>query len=130
MNSSPDQTTKNALEWTVFGISSVLVLATLLFLTMAAITVKKGPARLRAETGKPVVENGRLRIPVTVTNDGDHVAANVDVQVSIGSGAERQDAGFSIDFVPRGASRNGSVSFKGTELPQNLECGVLGYEEP
>ncbi|MES2920921.1 MAG: hypothetical protein V4819_05220 [Verrucomicrobiota bacterium] len=130
MNSSPDPTTKNLLEWTVFGISSVIVLTILVLLTMAAITVKEGSARLRAETGKPLVENGWLRIPITVANDGERVAANVEVQVCIGSGAERREAGFSIDFVPRGATRNGSVSFKGTELPQNLECEVLGYEEP
>jgi uncharacterized protein (TIGR02588 family) len=130
MNSSPYPTTKNLLEWTVFGISSAIVLTTLVLLMMAAITVKKGPARIRAGTGKPVVENGWLRIPVTVTNDGESVAANVDVQVTIGSGADQRDAGFSVDFVPRGATRTGSVSFKGTELPQNVECGVLGYEEP
>lgn len=127
---SANQSSKNLLEWTVFAISSVLVLGILACLTLAAFTVKEEPARLRVETGKPVVENGWLRIPVSVSNDGDRVAANVDLQVTIGSGDSRREAGFSVDFIPRGATRTGAVSFKGTELPDNLECGVLGYEEP
>lgn len=130
MNPSPEHTTKNLLEWTVFGISSLLVLTILILLAKTAIEVKDGPARLRAQTGTPAVKDGWLRIPVTVTNDGESVAANVEVQVCIGSGAERREAGFSIDFVPRGATRNGAVSFKGGQPPTDLECEVLGYEEP
>jgi uncharacterized protein (TIGR02588 family) len=130
MNPPPQHTTKNLLEWTVFGISTVLVLTIVALLANAALRIKEGPARLRAETGPAVAENGWFRIPVTITNDGERVASNVDVQVRIGSGAQQREAGFSIDFVPRGATRKGAVSFKGAQMPTDIECEVLGYVEP
>ena len=45
---------------------------------------------------------GGLRIPVTVRNDGHRVAANVEVRVCIGTGEAKHEAGFTVDFVPRG----------------------------
>jgi uncharacterized protein (TIGR02588 family) len=130
MTPPPEHTTKNWLEWTVFGISVALVSTILILLANAAVRTKVGPARLRAETGPAVAENGWLRIPVTITNDGENVASNVDVQVRIGSWEQQREAGFSIDFVPRGATRKGAVSFKGAQMPTDFECEVLGYEEP
>lgn len=130
MTSTPDQPTKNPLEWTVFAISGVLVAATFALLAMAALQVKEGPPRLHAETGPPVMLSGWVRIPVTVTNSGDRVAANVQVQVRAGSGSNEREGGFTLDFVPRGASRTGSVSFKSSEVPPGIECEVLGCEEP
>ncbi|MES2437989.1 MAG: hypothetical protein V4584_02925 [Verrucomicrobiota bacterium] len=128
--STPENPTKNLLEWIVFGISTALVLAALAFLTLATLRVEDGPAEMRAEAGTPVAKDGWLRIPVTVKNHGQRVAANVEVRVCIGSGADKHEAGFTVDFVPRGGSRTGAVSFKEREVPLELECEVLGYEEP
>lgn len=130
MNNPPDNTSKNLLEWTVFAISAVLVLAVLGYLLKSALEVEIGPAKLAVMTGPPVAENGRTRIPVTVSNDGRRVAANVEVQIAVDSGEGKQQAGFTLDFVPRGGSRQGAVSFKGTDLTGTPECEVLGYEEP
>jgi uncharacterized protein (TIGR02588 family) len=128
--STPENPTKNLLEWMVFGISTALVLTTLAFLIMATVRVEDGPAEMRAEAGKPIAKDGWLRIPVTVRNDGHRVAANVEVRVCIGTGEEKHEAGFTVDFVPRGGSRTGAVSFKEMDGPLALECEVLGYEEP
>lgn len=128
--STPENPTKNLLEWLVFGISALLVLATLALLTVATLQVEDGPAEMRAETGKPVSKDGWMRIPVTVRNNGQRVAANVEVKVCIGSGEAKREAGFTIDFVPRGGSRTGAVSFREMGEPVALECEVLGYEEP
>ena len=125
-----DSPTKNALEWSVFGISGVLVIATLSLLVLAVFQTEEGPAKLVIKTGPPTVENGWVKIQVTVTNEGQRVAANVEVQVCVGEGDDRREAGFSIDFVPRGGEANGSVSFKGPTLPGDPQCEVLGYEEP
>lgn len=128
--STPENPAKNALEWTVFGISLVLVLATLGLLVMAVFHVEDGPARLTVSMGAPVVAHGWVKIPLTVSNEGQRVAANVEVQVCIGSGTDRREAGFTMDFVPRGAECHGSVSFKGATLPVDPVCEVIGYEEP
>ncbi len=128
--STPENPTKNLLEWTVFGISTVLVLAALAFLTIASVRVDDGPAEMRAVAGSPVSKDGWLRIPVTVRNHGQSVAANVEVRVTLGSGEAKREAGFTVDFVPRGGSRTGAVSFRDVGGPLELECEVLGYEEP
>jgi len=128
--STPENPTKNLLEWAVFGISAVLVLATLVLLTIATFQVEDGPAEMRAEAGKPVSKDGWIRIPVTVNNNGQRVAANVEVKVCLGHGETRREAGFTIDFVPLGGSRSGAVSFRETGEPVVLECEVIGYEEP
>lgn len=128
--STPENPTKNALEWTVFGICSVLVLSTLILLAIATFQVEDGPAEMRAETGKPVSKDGWIRIPVTVKNYGRRVAANVEVKVCLGQGEAKREAGFTIDFVPRGGSRTGAVSFREMGGGVILECEVLGYEEP
>lgn len=128
--STPENPTKNLLEWTVFGLCAVIVLTTLVCLSLAAVRVEDGPPEMRAEAGEPVAKDGWLRIPVTVRNEGQKVAANVEVKVCIGSGEAKREAGFTLDFVPRGGSRSGAVSFRDTGGPLEMECEVLGYEEP
>ncbi|RYD20294.1 MAG: hypothetical protein EOP88_15615 [Verrucomicrobiaceae bacterium] len=128
--STPENPAKNLLEWIVFGISAVLVMAVLVLLTMAALDVEDGPPELIAETGNPRTKDGWVRIPVTVRNEGNSVAANVEVRVCTGTGEARREAGFTLDFVPRGASRAGAVTFKDMGGAMELECEVLGYEEP
>ncbi len=128
--STPENPAKNLLEWIVFGISAVLVAAVLVFLTMAALEVEEGPPVMRAEAGAPEAKDGWLRIPVTVRNEGNKVAANVEVRVCIGRGEEKREAGFTVDFVPRGGERKGAVSFRDAGGAGEVECEVLGYEEP
>ena len=130
MKPAPEPATKNFLEWTVFGLSGVIVLGVLGSLTYAALKVDGRPAMLRAVVDMPSVENGWVRVPVSVTNVGHRVAANVQVQVSAGTGENKREGGFTIDFVPREGTRKGSVSFEGTEMPPDLKCEVVGYSEP
>lgn len=130
MNSSEDRRTKNPLEWIVFGVSLVLVVVTVGLLVMATINSRGGPARLSINTGKPVVTDNRIDIPVTIKNDGESVAANVDLRICIGQGADVQEAGFTLDFVPPGSSRMGHVTFQGNNPGIVPESRIVGYEEP
>ena len=130
MKSSTEPATKNFLEWTVFGLSGIIVLGVLGSLTHAALRVDGSPALLRAVVDMPTQENGWIRVPVRVTNVGQGVATNVQVQVTAGSGENQREGGFTIDFIPRNGMRKGSVVFKGAEMPQDLKCEVLGYTEP
>lgn len=130
MNDSATPRTKNALEWTVFGISLVLVLATLGLLVSAAIFTGKGPARLSVRTGESHVDGGRLVIPVTVINKGAEVAENVEVSVTVGEGDARQEASFTLDFVPRDATREGVVSFPADAGKDAPVSRIVGYSKP
>jgi uncharacterized protein (TIGR02588 family) len=130
MTEAPLHHTKNALEWTVFGISSSLILATLSFLVWQAVRIEDGPARLSVKTAAPIIENGFVRIPVEVTNAGHGVASAVEIVVSGTTAGEAREAAFTLDFVPRGATRRGHVSFRGSEIPTGVKCEVTGYQEP
>lgn len=130
MTDSDKRHTKNPLEWTVFGLSTALVLATVVLLVIAAFRTQPGPARLRVTTGKPLAADGWITIPVTVRNDGGQVAENVEIRVAIGAGDSRREAGFTVDYVPRDAERKGAVSFRGDVPDVRLTCEILGYRKP
>lgn len=119
---------KNALEWTVFGLSAILVLGVMIVLALDALDWKGGPARLEAKLGSPLQENGTLVVPVEITNHGDIAA--VDVQVEVEGGEGTKPASLTLDFVPRGATRGGHVVFPASQNSGDLQVRIMGYQEP
>ena len=118
---------KNWLEWTIFGMSSVLVLTTLGFLLWQTLTTQSRPALLEATLGEPVKNRAGIRVPVTVRNRGDETAENVDVEVT----APGDETGsFTLAFVPRGAERHGWVVFEKPFRRNQLDAQIKGYEQP
>lgn len=121
---------KNWLEWLVFGMSCALVGGAMVFLAVEAATADEGPAVLEVKVGEETRVGAWVRVPVTVWNRGERVAANVQVAVA-GDGEEAVAGTVTIDFVPRNSKRAGWVVFpasprgSGVWLPQ-----VIGYDEP
>ena len=130
MTSSSECNSKNAFEWTVFGIGCVLIIATTWCLTWYALNSKDGPARILIESGTPVLEGDRFRVPIEIRNTGHRVASNVQIVISATTGATSQQAGLSIDHIPRGATRQGFVTFSGPDVPTQPKCEVTGYQQP
>lgn len=121
---------KNALEWAVFALSMLLVLGVIAALAVDAVRWKPGPARLEIATDAPALEDGQLRVPLSVTNRGDSVAINVNIEV-VGHGPKGdRTANLTIDFIPRGATREGFAVFPPDQDPNQLEARVSGYEKP
>ncbi len=129
---SADQTPgKNLLEWTVFAVSCLLLLAILIVLTVEAATWRDSPAKLATKLGIPDIKNSILLLPVEVSNDGDRVAAEVQIEIVRRSGGGEQRALFTVDFVPRHGTRRGQVSFPAEDgQPGDLKVGSVGYREP
>jgi uncharacterized protein (TIGR02588 family) len=121
---------KNALEWTVFGVSILLVGAIMVILGLDALRWKEGPPRLEIVMGEARAGDGQLVIPVQVTNRGQTVAINVNVEVTDLSSAQRKGAIVAFDFVPRGATREGRAIFPPEQDPAKLEARISGYEVP
>ena len=126
----PANSTKNLLEWAVFAMSTVLIIAVTACLAWFALRDEEGPPRLEVKTGAPEVENGWVRIPVMVSNTGHRVAANVRVVVSGRSGPKIREGSFTIGFIPQEGTREGVVTFQGADVPVDLKCEVIGYETP
>lgn len=121
---------KNALEWAVFAASCLLVAGTIGVLVYEMIRWEGRPARVSATLGTVRAEGDRTWIPVEVRNDGDKVAEAVEIKVSTGDGAEKEEAIFTVDHLPRLSVRKGQVSFEGLPEGRVFEVRIDGYEEP
>lgn len=122
---------KNALEWTVFTGSCLLLAGVVAVLVKEALAWDDSPARLEAALGTPAAEHDRIHLPVELSNRGDQVAEQVQLEVLRQSPSGEQRAVLSFDFVPRDATRRGRVSFRRTdELPGTYSIEVIGHEDP
>jgi uncharacterized protein (TIGR02588 family) len=121
---------KNALEWTVFGIGLILVLATLGYLVREALTTGSSPPELVVHLGAPRRVAESFEVPVTVVNRGDRVAEGVSVSITLAAGAEREEAVLSIAFLPHQSRRQGWVTFRSDPAGGDLRVGPVSYESP
>jgi len=121
---------KNALEWTVFSLSLLLVLGVITSLIWQALSTGDQPARLIVTMGKPLVTREQVRIPLKVANLGDEAANTVEVEVSGELDGKEITSSLGLEYVPHRAERSGWVSFPGNQLPSGLSARVVGYEQP
>lgn len=122
---------KNPLEWTVFALGLLAVLAVVGYLAYEAATADSTPPDLRVEVGRPVRRSGGFAVPVTVHNRGDQTAEGVRVEVTLempGGPPERAD--FDVAFVPRRSRREGWVTFREDPRRGRLTGRAIGYEKP
>jgi len=123
---------KNWVEWAVFGVSLVLVLFTLVYLTYDAVTLGDAPPSMEIRTGTPLERPNNYIVPVIVINHGDQTAEGVIVEVVLETnGEEKERAEFDIAFLPRRATREGWVTFQtDPRMAVQIKARVLGYEKP
>jgi uncharacterized protein (TIGR02588 family) len=115
---------KNALEWTVFALSGLLIAAMLVVLAREAAGWKNRPPELSVKLGEPAAGENDIAFSVEVTNHGD--VAATDVRVELASGGHRGHVTF--DFISRHETRRGQVSFPpGGGPPQVVG---IGFAEP
>jgi uncharacterized protein (TIGR02588 family) len=125
---------KNALEWSVFAVSLLLVGATLFYLGREALTAQESPPHIALKLGQPrALQNATppgFIVSVEATNKGWQTAEGVQIEVEMQRGEEKQTANFEVAFLPRHSSREGWVAFKGQPENVKLSARVLGYEIP
>ena len=121
---------KNALEWTVFGVGLILVMATSVYLVREAANRGSSPPELVVELGPPRQVADGFHVPVTVVNRGERVAEDVSVTVTLAVGAEREEAVLTIAFLPHQSRREGWVTFRGDPREGQLQVGPVGYASP
>lgn len=123
---------KNSLEWAVFAVSLVLVVAVLSYLIFVAVTGGDEPPVIEVRLGATERQDERYVVPVTVENHGDQVAENVTVEVELTlPSGEMETGSVDIDFLPRDSTRNGWVTFL-TDPTSATEVviRVPGYKQP
>ena len=126
--SKPD---KNRLEWAVFAIGLLLVLATLGYLVSESIGDVGGPPEVVARLGDPRPSASGHLVPVEVTNVGETTAEDVRVPIFLElADGKREEAELSIAFLPRNSKRDGWVSFRGDPRQGTLSLGAIAFEVP
>lgn len=121
---------KNALEWTVFGVGLVLVVATLGYLVREAFTTGSSPPELVVRLGAPQPVEEGFQVPVTVVNRGDRTAEGVSVTITLDAKAGREEAVLTIAFLPHQSRRQGWVTFRADPRTGGLRVGPVGYASP
>ena len=123
---------KNWVEWVVFAVGLVLVLAALGYLVYEGATMGSDPPSLEVRLGAPAERTHNFIVPVSVTNHGDETAEGVTVEVTLESGAGQEPARgeITIAFIPRHATREGWVAFQQDPRNARLTARVLGYGKP
>ncbi|MBC8077527.1 MAG: hypothetical protein H7Y32_15745 [Chloroflexales bacterium] len=122
---------KNWLEWTVFGLSLVVVLGALGALAYGAATSGDSAPQIVLELGPPERQPAGFAVPVTLRNEGDITAEGVEVEVTLErDGQDVEQGGFTVAFVPRDSSAEGWVMFREDPSTGQLRATVLGFEAP
>lgn len=118
-------------EWIVGVISALLVLGALAFIAVNAVSGRNGPPMLSIQTDSVVAMPGAHMLMFTVRNEGSETAATVQVSGELTRGGETVEASqATLDFVPEGASRRGSLQFKEDPRSHTLELRVSGFAFP
>ena len=121
---------KNWLEWTVFGLGLALVLGVLGFLIYDGATAAGGPAEFRIELGRHERRGDGFHVPVRIKNSGGETAEGVHVEVLLEAAGQTERGEFVVAFLPRGGTREASVTFHTDPAAGTLRARVLGYEKP
>lgn len=131
MSPAKRQVKKNPLEWAVFTVSLLAILATVGLLIQDAVTDTGSPPDLRVELGPVEARAGVFAVPVTVRNLGDETAEGVLIEVELerpGMAPERAE--IEMAFVPRQSRREGWVTFRHDPRRGRLTGRAVGYEKP
>lgn len=120
---------KNWLEWTVFGLSLLLIGVVIGVLGREALSASNTPPLLNVELGSPEQRGDSYMVPITVRNTGDHTAEQVIVEVTL-EGVETETSELDLAYVPRGSQREGWAVFTQDPTQGQLSGRVLAFEQP
>jgi uncharacterized protein (TIGR02588 family) len=122
---------KNALEWTVFAVSIVLILLTVVYLVRDRASGRPRAPEIEVSTGPAVHSAGMWSVPVKVTNRGDETAEQLRVDVSLEQdGRETEKAELTFAFVPRRSSREAWALFRTDPRAMKISARATSYERP
>ena len=129
----PAQDTGRSLaEWSTLAISALIVVGLVGLLTHQHLTRGTDPPRIEVQ---PQIEriqavNGAHYLPVRVTNRGDRLAQDVQVQIFLTTGGGAPEfASFRVDFLAGGESSDMVVSFREDPL-KGVLTNVVGFRRP
>ena len=117
---------KSWLEWVVFCVSVVMLVAVVGYLVVDGLRDANRPPDIRITLGVPAASAHGFMVPLSVTNLGDQTAQAVELEVSSQSGAQAESSALTYDFLASGEVRQGWVGFS-FDPKEALSSRVVGY---
>ena len=121
---------KNALEWSVFAVSFLLVVGLIAVLAFEAAVWTERPPELTTRLATPEIKNGQVTVTVEVTNHGDVAAADVRIELTRTTAGIDHHTFVLVDFVPRHGTRRGHASFPLEGEAGSVKVAGIGFAEP
>lgn len=122
---------KNAVEWSVFGASAIVIVALVGVLIHGVLTSTNTPPELRVTAGRTIATQGGFTVPVAVSNDGDTTAEQAKIEVRLLAGSDEvEKAELTFAFVPGKSKRNGWVVFSRDPQCCSIEARPVSFEAP
>ncbi len=120
---------KNRLEWTVFGVSLLLIACVAGWLVTQMVGTDQPSVRLEVTPAESRRASQGYDLAVDVVNTGDVTAESVRIEVTVPSagGPERRDA--EIEYVPYRSKRRVWVTFDADPSTSRPTARVLSYHE-
>lgn len=123
---------KNALEWSVFGISLLMVLLVLGYLVYHAFENRELPPMLEVVYSPDPTPYSPYRYQVTTYNKGGSTAEQVLVKVIMkDNGSILEEASLIFSWIPQTSKRVGWVIFsQNPARADSLTAQVVSYQVP
>jgi uncharacterized protein (TIGR02588 family) len=122
---------KNWLEWTVFGVSALIVAAVLGLLVTQAVATGEEPPEVVVITAEPQRTGAGFLVPVEAVNRGAETVENAEIEVTLELGGRVVERGtFMVAFLPRHSKRNGWVQFERDPRCCRISARAVGFEKP
>jgi uncharacterized protein (TIGR02588 family) len=123
---------KNWLEWSVFGVSLLLVLAVLGYLSYMVITHVPSPPDLYVEGKHEPSNKAPNRYQIKLFNKGGETAEHVLIELTLERDATAvEKAKLEIQFAPQNSERVGWVEFTENITPTDIiKARVVSYNKP
>jgi uncharacterized protein (TIGR02588 family) len=122
---------KNAIEWSVFAVSALIVGACLGALVVMIAREGNAPPSIVVSVGPAERNEAGYLVPVRARNDGDETAEEVRVEVTLESGGREVEKGeLTVAFVPRHSEREGFVVFGRDPACCRIRARAISFERP
>ena len=128
----PQKLEKNALEWTVFALSAVLVLLIIGYLSFQSFNSNGSTPDISVRAVKEPSKNNPHRYRIIVTNHGSATAEEVNVVAEVyKADSVMETAELQLAFSPKLSDQEGWVNFdQDPALADSMRVRVLSYKKP
>lgn len=118
-------------EWVTLIVSVSVLAAMFAIVTYLYVAGDGDPVMIRteAELNQIRVSDDAFHVPVTVVNDGDETAGNVQIQAELKIGDENETSEFSIMILAANDRETGIVAFSRDPRDGELTVRVASYTE-